>query len=75
MEDYRKLPQVRELLENNLTYLQFDTSEMTIKINKEVINKQFTEGSFPHQLLSKFETGKDTDTLQEAYDIIKDIRG
>jgi len=74
-EDYGKLPKVRENLERNLTYLQFDASEMTIKINKDVINKQFTEGSFPHQLLSKLESSKDSDTLQEAYEIIKGIRG
>ena len=74
-EDYGKLPKVRENLERNLTYLHFDASEMTIKINKDVINRQFTQGSFPHQLLSKLESSKDSDTLQEAYEIIKGIRG
>ena len=73
-DDYRKIGELRKALEETLAYLQIDTSEISIKINKKVIDKQFTQGSFPHQLLSKLDSGKDPDILQEAYEIIQEIR-
>jgi exonuclease SbcD len=73
-EDYSKLPQFREALNKRLAYLQIDDTEMTVKITADVIEREFTQGSFPYQLLSSLVSGNETETLQEAYDIIRKVR-
>ena len=69
-EDYRKLPDVRDALKKHLAYLQFDNTELTVKITKDVIDKEFPEGSFSHRLLSSFIKDDDLEALQFAYDLI-----
>ena len=73
-EDYNKLPQFREALNKHLAYLQIDDTEMTVKITADVIEREFTQGSFPYQLLSSLVSANETETLQEAYDIIRKVR-
>ena len=73
-EDYSKLPQFREALNKHLAYLQIDDTEMTVKITADVIEREFTQGSFPYQLLSSLVSANETETLQEAYDIIRKVR-
>jgi len=73
-EDYRKLFKLRETLQKHLAFLQLDNTEMTVKITADVIDREFTQGSFPYQLLTRLVSGKETETLQEAYDIIRKVR-
>ena len=73
-EDYSKLPQFREALHKHLAYLQIDDTEMTVKITADVIEREFTQGSFPYQLLTSLVSANETETLQEAYDIIRKVR-
>ena len=69
-EDYRKLPDVRDTLQKHLAYLHFDDIELTVRITKDVIDKEFSEGSFSHRLLSNFIMDDDMEALQSAYDLV-----
>jgi len=58
-------------------FLQIVKDELHESIAPELINSEFTENSFPHQLLlSLLEENKEMSfkSLQKAYDIIREIR-
>ena len=55
-------------------YLEIDQTELLSEIRQEDIDGDFTEGSFPHRLLSEL-AKEETDTLalQLAHQMIKDV--
>ena len=66
-----------ELINNGVLLLQIVKDELHESITPELINSEFTENSFPHQLLlSILEEKKEISfkSLQKAYDIIREIR-
>lgn len=66
-----------ELINNDVLLLQIVKDELHESITPELINSEFTENSFPHQLLlSLLEEKKEISfkSLQKAYDIIREIR-
>lgn len=56
-------------LESKLFYLIVDDSDLKIKINKEIIKREFTEGSFPYEFLNGLT--HDEESLQIAYDLLR----
>jgi ABC-type Zn uptake system ZnuABC Zn-binding protein ZnuA len=44
------------------------------EITQDDINQIFTEGSFPHSLLSALTKDVDTEALQIAYDMLTEVR-
>ncbi|MBC8394350.1 MAG: hypothetical protein H8E17_17495, partial [Deltaproteobacteria bacterium] len=65
----------RKLIEKQLFHLNWDDSRITREITPADINKMFSKGSFPHTLLMKLsETEEDFEALQEAYDLINEVR-
>lgn len=74
-EEYKKLLQLKEYIEKQLFYLQWDDIDVFEKITPEIINKEFTEGSFPHKLLTLLaEDNEDVEALQIAYDLINEVK-
>lgn len=66
-----------ELINNGVLLLQIVKDELHESITLELINSEFTENSFPHQLLlSLLEEKKEISfkSLQKTYDIIREIR-
>ncbi|GAH70414.1 unnamed protein product, partial [marine sediment metagenome] len=66
-----------ELINNGVLLLQIVKDELHESITPELINSEFTENSFPHQLLlSLLEEKKEISfkSLQKTYDIIREIR-
>lgn len=68
--EYRNLSGLKGIMEGQLFYLLFDDSEVAEEITPEDINREFTEGSFPHRLLSILVEKGDHEALQAAYDLI-----
>jgi DNA repair exonuclease SbcCD nuclease subunit len=73
-EDYKKLGLIRRELEKKLAFLQFDSTEVTVKITPEIIDREFTQHSFPYRLLKGLAEAEDFEGLQKAYEIIREIR-
>ena len=64
-------------INNKVLLLQTVKDELYESITPELINCEFTENSFPHQLLSSLLEEKEeisSKALQKAYDIIREIR-
>ena len=74
-EEYDRLPEVREGLNRNLFYLQWDSGDLTEEITPAMINREFTEGSFPHRLLTTLARDeRDAEALQAAYRLLQEVR-
>ena len=61
-------------LENNLSFVDIDSTGVTIKITPEVIDREFTENSFPHRLLKQLAENQDFEALQTAYELIRETQ-
>lgn len=73
-EEYNKIKDIRNLL-SDLFYFEPDYSDVTQAIDPQVIGKEFTEGSFPHTLLSKLTVKEDDqEALQVAYELMTELR-
>lgn len=68
-ETYEDLSNFYRELESDLFYLKVDDSELKVKINKDIIEQEFTKGSFPYEFLSGLED--DEEALQIAYDLLR----
>ncbi|MBW1715315.1 MAG: DNA repair exonuclease [Deltaproteobacteria bacterium] len=73
-DDYKELQVIQMELEKNLCFLQLDSSEVTIKITPELIEKEFTEHSFPYRLLKNLVQEDDFEALQIAYELIRETQ-
>ena len=72
---YNSMTPTREVIEKQVFFLHWDDSLITREITPADINKMFSKDSFPHTLLmalSKKE--EDFEALQEAYDLINEVR-
>ncbi|MBA7548702.1 hypothetical protein ES705_41168 [subsurface metagenome] len=76
-EELESVEESIELINDSVLLLQTVKDELHESITPELINSEFTEKSFPHQLLlSLLEEKKEISfkSLQKAYDIIREIR-
>ncbi len=73
-EEYKKLSLIRENLEKNLSLVDIDSTGVTIKITPDVIDREFTEHSFPHRLLKQLAQNNDFEALQAAYELIRETQ-
>jgi exonuclease SbcD len=73
-EEYRKLSLIRDDLERKITLFQLDSTEVTIKITPDVIDREFTDQSFPYRLLKGLAETQDFEALQVAYEYIKEMQ-
>jgi DNA repair exonuclease SbcCD nuclease subunit len=64
-----------EQLKQNVLYLEPDFTELFRRITSVDVDREFTEGSFPHRLLARLvQAGGDPRALQLAYDLIQEVR-
>ncbi|MGO1470005.1 MAG: metallophosphoesterase family protein [Tissierella sp.] len=68
-EVYESLSNYYRDLESQLFHLMIEDSNLKIKINEEIIEREFTKGSFPYEFLNKLT--HDEDALQIAYDLLR----
>lgn len=54
--------------------LHLDDAGIRRKVTSEQIQKEFSEGSFPEQLLSSFSEKEEEEELQMAYELIKKVQ-
>jgi len=73
-EKYERLRVFRDDLEKNLSFFQFDSTEVTIKITPDVIDREFTEYSFPYRLLKGLAENQDFEALQVAYELVRETQ-
>jgi len=69
---YKHRLQVIKNLEEQIIYLVLEDSDLKIRINSDKIKKEFTQGSFPEQMLIYLQD--DEEALQLAYEIISEVR-
>ena len=64
-----------EKLREKVLYLECDLSELMREITVEDIDREFTEGSFPHRMLRDLaEKQKNPFALQMAYELIREVK-
>jgi len=73
-EEYERLHMLHEKLQKNVAFLQFDTGAVMIKITPDVIDREFTQNSFPYRLLKGFAESQDFEALQIAYEVIRETQ-
>jgi exonuclease SbcD len=73
-EEYQLLSRVRKILEEELFYLVWNDTGVSEEITLEGIHQEFTEGSFPHQLLTRLVQSGDSEALQIAYEVMQELR-
>ena len=69
-DTYKNLRNFYQELEKELAHLIVDDSKLRVRINKETIDKEFIQGSFPYEFLNRLI--HDDESLQIAYDLIKE---
>jgi hypothetical protein len=73
-----ELAETREILNlSGKQYLYFETDEEALgqKITPESIHKEFSKDSFPHRLLHSLSQEGDSDGLQLAYELLREMKG
>jgi DNA repair exonuclease SbcCD nuclease subunit len=68
--EYRQ--EIYSSIEKNIIYLIVEDSDFKMKITKEKIHREFSDGSFPQEFLLSL--SDDEDTLQLAYELIMEVR-
>lgn len=71
---FREKENIYKEIENSVTYLIIDDSELGVKINGDMIDNEFTVGSFPHQFLKELFQESDEEALQIAYEMIQEVK-
>lgn len=76
--DSEALEQLKTLeseLRELVSYLEFNANEVLRAVRQEDLDAEFTQGSFPHQLLSELAHDEsDQFALQMAYDLVREVR-
>lgn len=68
-EAYEDLPTFKRELESKVFHLIIEDENLRSKINKEIIESEFTNGSFPYEFLNGL--SHDEEALQIAYDLLR----
>jgi exonuclease SbcD len=72
--EYPLLSHVRSILEQHLFYLVWNDLDVREEITLDDIHHEFTEGSFPHTLLTDLSRSGDSEALQIAYELMQELR-
>ena len=73
-EEYEKLPLFIKSLRDKLYHFEVSTDGLSENITPADIDSEFSQGSFPHQLLSALVDDESPEILQIAYDLIREAR-
>lgn len=72
-EAFETWQESRSQIRDSVLELRLDDTEVRRKVTSEQIQKEFSEGSFPEQLLSSFSEDEEEE-LQMAYELIKEVQ-
>ncbi|MDZ7692357.1 MAG: DNA repair exonuclease [Balneolaceae bacterium] len=73
-EAFEAWQQSRSPIRDSVLELRLDDADVRRKVTSEQIQKEFSEGSFPEQLLSSFSEEDEEEELQMAYELIKEVQ-
>ena len=73
-EEYRQRFAAINELAAGLAYLECEDGALDMEVTEETIDEEFSQGSFPHLLLSGLVREGDHDALQLAYQLIKKVK-
>jgi len=68
--EFSLLAPVREEIRKSLFYLQWDHNELDIELTLDEINREYTEGSFPHRILTALASGREHRALRLAFELM-----
>jgi DNA repair protein SbcD/Mre11 len=68
------LPAMQERLRMALMHLEWDDSGVGEEITPELIDVEFSAGSFPHRLLAQIAALDDAEALRMAYEMLQEAR-
>ncbi|HEX2867213.1 MAG TPA: DNA repair exonuclease [Ignavibacteriales bacterium] len=68
------LPDLLNEIKNSLIYIESDTQDVILNIDKDYIEKSFSEDSLPYRLLGRIEKCGDELALQLAFSLIEEAR-
>ena len=74
-ESYAELNSVKSVIKDHVFYLDWDDNDVDEEITSDVIDREFTQDSFPHRLLSELARNEeDAEALQMAYEMIQEVK-
>ena len=74
-EALEQLKTLKSEIDQIVSYLEFNADEVLRAVRQADLDAEFTEGSFPHQLLSELaQNEEDQFALQMAYDLVQEAR-
>ena len=71
-EVYSNKQAIYNELRSSLAHLIVNDSNLSIKVSKDIIEKEFTNGSFPYHFLNAL--ANDDEALQIAYELVKEVK-
>ncbi|SMO93356.1 metallophosphoesterase family protein [Fodinibius sediminis] len=73
-EAFEAWQESRSQIRESVLELRLEDNEVRRKVTSEQIQKEFSKGSFPEQLLSSFSEDEEEEELQMAYELIKEVQ-
>jgi DNA repair exonuclease SbcCD nuclease subunit len=73
-EAFEAWQESRSQIRDSVLELRLDDTDVRRRVTSEQIQKEFSEGSFPEQLLSSFSEDEEEEELQMAYELIKEVQ-
>lgn len=73
-DSYAERSAVWDEIRENVLYLDVDDFDLLQRITREDIDREFTDGSFPHKLLTDLTKEENPLSLQFAYELVNEVR-
>lgn len=73
-ELYSRKEEYYRKLRDQLAYFRVDDEALRVRINREVIEQEYTAGSFPYRFLNEFLDRGDQEALQIAYEMLREVK-
>jgi len=73
-EAFEAWQESRSQIRDSVLELRLDDADVRRKVTSEQIHKEFSDGSFPEQLLSSFSEEEEEDELQMTYELLKEVQ-
>lgn len=73
-DPYAERSAVWDEIRDTVLYLDVDDIDLLQRITREDIDREFTDGSFPHKLLTEIAEDDNPLSLQIAYELVNEVR-
>ena len=71
----QQLQETLDQIQQALLYLTYDDSLLMTRVTPELIQQEFSEGSFPQRFLTTLQEQGHEQALQMAYELIREVKG